>query len=126
MNFLREVGSLIEHGDQHPFNLKIRVTLTADLADRFDQLGNALEREILALDGDQYAVGCDQGVNSQEVHRWRAIDQNEIVIICNGLEQCAEPTLSPIHLGQLQRKTNEFAACGCEKQRFDLGRQQDG
>ena len=126
MNLLCEVGPLIEHGDQNPFNLEIRVSLTADLADRFDQLRNALESEILALYGDQDAIGSDEGVDGQQIHRRRTINQNEIVIICNGAEQLAEPPLPPLHLGQLERETHQFAARGCQKQRFHFSRQKDG
>jgi len=103
VNLLREVGSLIEHGDQNPFNFKVRVSLATNLADRFDQLRNALKCKIFALNGDQDAVGRDEGVDGQEIHGWRAIDQNEVVVIYHGAEQVAEPPLSPIHLGQFQR-----------------------
>ncbi len=68
MNLLCEVGPLIEHGNQDPFNFKVRVSLTADLADRFDQLRNALECEILTLDRDQDAIGRDKGVDGQDIH----------------------------------------------------------
>ena len=74
MNLLCEVGPLIEHRDQDPFNLEIRVSLTADLADRFDQLRNALESEILALYGDQDAIGSDEGVDGQQIHRRRTVN----------------------------------------------------
>ena len=68
MNLLREIRPLIEHRDQNPFYFQVRVSLTADLADRFDQLRNTLEREILALNGDQDAIGRDECVDGQKVH----------------------------------------------------------
>jgi len=126
VNLLCEVGPLIEHSNQNPFNLKVRVSLTADLADRFDQLRNALKREILALDRDQDAMGRNESVNGQDIHRWRAIDQDEIVVAYNGAEQFAETTLPPIDLGEFQGEPHEFAPGRRQKQRFHLRRKKDG
>ena len=106
MNLLGEVGPFIEHRDQNPFNLESRVSLKSDLADRFDQFRNALEREILALYGYQDTICRDESIYGQQIHRWRAIDQNEVKVICDGAEQFAEPLLSPVDLGQLQGETH--------------------
>ncbi len=100
MNLLREVGSLIEHGNQDPFDFKVRIPLTTDLADRLDELGDTLQGKILALDGDQNAVGRHEGVYGQQIHSRRAIDQNEIVIICDRMKQITESTISALFLGK--------------------------
>src|SRR5262245_12133465 len=53
-HLIRQIGTLIEHGQEHALDLQIRVSKSADLPDRLDQLRYALQRKVLTLDRDQY------------------------------------------------------------------------
>jgi len=50
-----------------------------NLVDGVHELGNSLQSEELALNGDQHRLGCDQRVQREEIERWRAIDKNIVI-----------------------------------------------
>jgi len=99
MNLLRQIGTLIPHGNQHSLDFQVRVSLTSDLPDRLHQLRNSFQRKVLALDGNQDAVGCHEGVHRKKVQRRRAINQDVVVVVLERSEQLAEPAVSIGFLG---------------------------
>ncbi len=79
MNLSREIGSFIEHGNQHAFDLEGRVSLTADLSDRLYQFRDPFKREIFTLDRNQYAVRRYEGIHRKQVQGGRAVHDDEII-----------------------------------------------
>ena len=57
----------VVHGQQKAFDLQLGIQLRLGHADRVEQLAETFQREILALDRDQYAVG--PGVSTAEIDR---------------------------------------------------------
>src|SRR5215467_13674998 len=45
-----EIGTIVEHRQEHTFNLEFRITQATDVTDRFDQLGHTFECEVFTLD----------------------------------------------------------------------------
>jgi hypothetical protein len=58
------------------------------------QLPDALERVVLALDGDQHLIGGDQRVHRQQAERRRAVDEDDVVGVADRLERLAEQHLA--------------------------------
>ena len=69
---------------KHAFDFQPRIAHLADFLNGLHQLGDAFEREVFALNGNENAVGGDQGIDRQDVQRRRTINQNEIKIRSNG------------------------------------------
>src|SRR5579862_227762 len=77
----RECCALIVHGEQDALNSKRWIQRAADPHQCVQQLGDAFERIILALDRDQDRVAGDQGIQGKQVKRGRTIENNVLVII---------------------------------------------
>ena len=74
---LRRVRGVV-HRQHRALDLESRVEVVGDEADRGQQLTEALEREVLALDRDERRVGRRQRVDRQQPERGRAIDQDVV------------------------------------------------
>ena len=54
-----------------------------DLKDAVDTLAQTFQGIKLALQGNQDAVRSGQGVDRQQPERWRTIDQDVIILLCD-------------------------------------------
>src|SRR5579883_263069 len=77
----RQIRAVIEHGQNHSFDFEIRMTLAPDLLDGLHQFRNALESEVLTLNRNQNTVRGNQRIYSQDVERWRAIDEDVVIAV---------------------------------------------
>ena len=69
--------------------------MVADEIDRRDQLGQALERVVLALDRDQHRVGGRQRVDGEQASDGGTVDEDRSRIDrAIGSQQLAEATVS--------------------------------
>src|SRR5438128_11770455 len=68
-DLIRQIRTLVEHGQENAFDLQIRVAHAPDVADRFHQLRHTLQSKVLTLNGDQNTVRRHQGVDRQNVQR---------------------------------------------------------
>ena len=78
-HLLAQVRPLVEHRQQHALDVERRVERGAHAAHRADEIGEALEREVLAVQRNQHGVGGDEGVERQEAERRRAVDEDPVV-----------------------------------------------
>ena len=62
----REPRTAVEHGQQHGAQPEVAVEFALDQVDGAHQLGDALERVVLALDRNQDFAGGDQCVERQQ------------------------------------------------------------
>src|SRR6185437_12579222 len=85
-----EVHPFVEHGEQDAFDSQGGVKGFSNTLHRIEELGDAFEGEELALNRDEDAVGRNQGVEGEEIQGRRAINNDEPVLIANGLELIAE------------------------------------
>ena len=69
---------------------KPRIQPCADELVRVHEVPQTLQREVLALGGDQHAGGRDQGVEGQEAQRWRAVDENDLHVRRDGAKRRAK------------------------------------
>ena len=68
---------------------RARVEVVADEVDRGDELGQALQGVVLALDRDQRGIRRGQGVDRQEAERGRAVDEDVVVVLPDRVEERA-------------------------------------
>src|SRR5216117_65988 len=80
-HLLCERVTRIVHGSKQPFDIELRIQVLADLLDRVDEIGEPLERVILALHRDHHRIGCHQSVQGEYVQGRRAVEQDEFVLL---------------------------------------------
>ena len=74
-----EPGASVDHRQQHSGDRQPRVQARADELDRVEELGETLERVVLALHGNEHAVGRGERVHGQRAERRGAVDEDERV-----------------------------------------------
>src|SRR5690606_10067654 len=72
----------------------------ADALDAVDQIGKPFQRVVLALHGDDHAVGGDQRVDGEHRQRRRAVDEDEVVVLAHRGQRVAQPALLHLHVEQ--------------------------
>src|ERR1700737_1801860 len=74
----RQRVSRVVHRTQQALDLQLRIQVRADLADRLHEIGEPYERVVLALHGDEHAVGGAESVEREQRKRGWAVEKNEI------------------------------------------------
>ena len=115
-----QVGSTVEHGQQHALERQLRVHVFLDHAHGRHQLAQSLERVILALERNQKAVRCAQAVERQQAERRRAVDEHIIVFVLDLVEHELEPRLAVIHCDQIELCTRKIDVCADDIDPFGL------
>src|SRR5688500_5908053 len=78
-DLLREVHALVHHRQQDTGDVEAGIERTLDAAQRGDELRDAFEREVLALEGYQHRVGGGERVDREQPQAWRAVDEYVVV-----------------------------------------------
>jgi len=78
LDLASEIGSVVVHGQEDALDLKWLIEGAFDTVDSVHELGNPLQSEKLALDGNEDAVGGDQSVQGEQVQGRRAIDDDVV------------------------------------------------
>ena len=89
-HLLPEIRALVEHRQQHAFDVERRVERGAHAAHRADEIGEPFEREVLAVQRNQHGVGGDERVERQQAERRRAVDEDVVVLVAHRREQRAQ------------------------------------
>ena len=111
-NGLRQVGALVEHGEDDAFDGESGVELDPDAVDGVEQLGDAFEGEVLGLHRDEDGVGRDQGVEGEEVEGRRAVEDDELEAVADGLEGVAEAILASVEGESSMLAPSRFLCAG--------------
>ena len=78
-DLLLQSDARIEHDPKQADDLQVLVEVGVHLFDRVDQIGQAFEREVLALHRHDDAMRGAETVEREQTERRRAIDQDEVV-----------------------------------------------
>lgn len=115
-----QVGPIVVHCEQNPFNLERMIESFADPIDCVHQARNAFQRKELALDRDENAVGGNKRVQRQQIECRRAIDEDELIIVADGLEPLAQHKLPLLHSDQVEVSANQILIRGQQIQPVQL------
>ena len=102
-----QVEPLREHGEDHALDIQIRVILFADGFQGADELRQALQRIILALNGDQHAVAGTQAVEREQVEAGRAVNEDKVVILLHFRQRLAQAALSAGQVDHFQASARQ-------------------
>lgn len=74
----REIGAVVVHRQQDACDLDGVVKGFANPVDGIHELGNTFKGEELALNRYDRRIGCDEGVEGEEIEGGRAVDDDEV------------------------------------------------
>ena len=78
-----QLGPGVVHHQDDRADLERRVEVLLDQLDVAQQLAQALEGVVLALDRDQHLVGRGQRVHGEQAERRRAVDEDVVVVVAH-------------------------------------------
>lgn len=116
-----EVGAIVKHGEEDAFGSDVVLEGFLDAFDGVHELGNPLQGEEFALDGDEDGIGGDEGVEGEEVEGGGAIDEDISVLLANWGEAGLEAGLALGHLDEFDVDADEGAVGGEEVEAFAAG-----
>ena len=116
-----QVGAFVVHGEENALNGERVVEGIANAVYGVHESGNAFKGEELALNGDEDGIGCDEGVQGQEIEGGGAVDQNELVLVANGFDLSGEDGFAIVGGNQVEIGTNEVLVGWQEIQPFSFG-----
>src|SRR5579872_4988238 len=121
-----EVGALVELIEEDALDTKLGIPASLDGLNGFEELGDTLEGEVLALHGDDDGVGRDEGIEVEEIESRGAIEDDEIELGAEWGERLAQPRFPAWGLDQLDVDADEVAASGEDLQALEGGGQEGG
>lgn len=95
-DLLRQVGAIVDHGEDDTFEAEGGVEGLGDAVEGTDELGDAFEGEVFGLHGDKEAVGGDERIEGEEIEGGGAIEQDEGVLRADGLDGVAKAELATV------------------------------
>ena len=69
IDLVGQTKAAVVHCQQESLDFQMRIEFALDDFDGVEQLADAFEREILALDGDNHGVGCGKRIDRDEPQR---------------------------------------------------------
>ena len=109
--WLREVGAAVVHRQQDRRDRELRVEVPLDQLDVVEQLAEALERVVLALDRDEHLARGDERVDREQPERRRAVDEDVVEVLLElaevGVERGAQPLLARDERDELDLRAGE-------------------
>ena len=97
----------------------------AHAAQRADEIGEALEREVFAVQRDEDRVGGDERVQREQSERGRRIDDEEVEARSQRIEEAAQPPIAIGQRNQLDLRAGEIARGGDDAEAVDGGREDE-
>ena len=87
----------------------------AHAAQRRDEIGQAFEREVLAVQRDQHGVGGDERVEREQAERRRAVDDDEAKRERSGSRNARRRRSRSVSGDELDLRAGEIAGRGHER-----------
>ena len=120
----------VVHRDEQTFDIELRIEAGLHDADGVQEFAEALEGEILALDGDNDRVGSREGIDGDETQRGAAVDNDKIILVADRFQGALDEILAAFlvdefHLGTHQVDTRgeqrEVGGVGLDDALIDIG-----
>ena len=103
-----EAGPAVVHGQQHGGDVQSRIEVDPDQLRGVQQLLDALERVVLALDREQHLFGGHQRVQRQQPQRRRTVDQHVVKVRhVERAQRPGQPQLPRHHRDQFDLRPGE-------------------
>src|ERR1017187_5267281 len=116
-----EVGPVVVHGEEDAFDGERVLESFANPVDGVHQFRHSFQCEEFALDGDQYGIGGDEGIEGEQVEGRGTIDQDEVVGVADPGQALAEAVLAMRNVDELQVGADQVFVGGDDVQAFESG-----
>ncbi len=123
-----QVVPRVEHREHDALDLEARVHAVLHAVDRRHQVGEALERVVLALQRDEHAVGRVERVHREQAQRRRAVDEDVVEVFFLGEESAERVLEEHVAVGvidELDLEPHEVLRRGRDAQGGDVGADED-
>jgi hypothetical protein len=80
-DLLRQDRSVVIHREENTFYSEGRIYGSPQTHQCVKKFGDTLERQVFALDRNKHRVGRRQCIQGEKVEGWRAVNQNELVLL---------------------------------------------
>src|SRR6266849_3270990 len=111
-HLLRERIAWIVHRSKQPFDIELRIQVLADLFNRVHEIGEPLERVVLALHRDHHRIGCDQSIHREHIERRGAVEKDEFVLAGDRFERAFQTGLAVLEVDQFYLRASEVTVGG--------------
>jgi hypothetical protein len=119
-NLCAEVGSSVVHGQGNGENLQPGIEPLFYHPQSAHQIGQALQRKILALHRDQNRIGGAKTVQGEHFQRWGAIDEDDIILVFYGVQRFLQPVFPVVGTDQLHGRTGKVCRGGQDITEFGM------
>ena len=82
------------HAEDHTLDIERGVQRLAHKLDGFEELADALQREVVRLHRDEDAVRGGQGVECQQAQCWRAVEDDDVEPVADSVQGFLEPLIA--------------------------------
>ena len=96
-DLLRKRGAVVVHRKEDAFDSERRIDRTAKAHESIKELGYALERQIFALNRNEYGIGCSERVESKKVEGRRAVEKNECIAMTDAVDDRFQAIFAVVH-----------------------------
>src|SRR5262249_45903018 len=90
-----------------------------------NQVGEAFQRKILAVQRNKHRIGGDQRVQRQEAQRRRTINKDVVIFVVDRIEKNSQAFLTAFEGHQLDLSASQVSIGWNEVQPIDLSRQNE-
>src|SRR4029077_12646607 len=121
----RERCPFVVHREKYAFNLERGIDASAQAHQRVEELGDALEGEVLALNRYKHRIACRQGVQGQQIEGGWAIHYDVIIASSQGIDDGPELKFALVHVHELNRRPHKVLVGGNYVEAFHLSMEKD-
>jgi len=118
-HLLPQVRPLVVHRHQHAGDVERRVERAAHAPQRRHEIGEAFEREVLAVERNQHGVRGDERIQREESEGWGRVDEDEIEAVAQRRQHVAQTPLAIRHRDELHLGAGEIAIGRHQRQPLD-------
>ena len=121
VNLVGQTQTAVVHGEQKALDLELGVELALDNLYRVEQLADAFQGKVFALNRNDDAVGCCQRVDCDESQRWRAVDKDEIILVADRGEQILDNPFAVLQIEHFYLCTDKVDVAGDDVESINIG-----
>src|ERR1035438_6215553 len=116
-----QVGPVVVHGEEDAFDGEGVLEAFANPVDGVHEFRYSFQGEEFALDGDQYGIGGDEGIEGEQVEGRGTIDQDEVVGVADPAQALAGAGPAIPNVDELQVGADQVFVGGDDVQAFESG-----
>ena len=110
-DLIGQLRAPVIHGHDDALYAQLRIEALVAHFDAAHEIGDALERVILALHRDEHAVGRDERIDRQQLERRRTVDEDEVIVRLHRSKRVFHDVFPLRRADELDRAAGEIHIC---------------